>query len=209
MLWRLGLVASKRYRKKYRAPVPRPVADAPGTLIQTDTVHLTSAFRKQKRVYLYTAIDVYSRWAYAEYHPRISQEVSARFLARAKTAAGFHFRCIQADNGARLGATLRTASRQETLLSDTAASDGPMTMLSLSALTAAYKKNALVLPTPSRKNCTARYVSTLPTTMTNGYTWGYSAKHQLKCCKGVEVITPLFIAQSVDRIFAGGLEGGD
>lgn len=103
ILKRLGLVAHKRYHKKYRVPVPRPVADAPGRLVQTDTVHLTSAFRKQKRVYLYTAIDVYSRWAYAEYHTRISQALSVQFLARAEACAGFHFACVQADNGAEFG----------------------------------------------------------------------------------------------------------
>lgn len=103
VLRRLGLVAHKRYHKKYRAPLPRPVADAPGRLVQTDTVHLTSTFRKQKRVYLYTAIDVYSRWAYAEYHTRISQALSVQFLARAEAYAGFHFACVQADNGAEFG----------------------------------------------------------------------------------------------------------
>jgi transposase InsO family protein len=103
VLRRLGLVASKRYRKKYRTPVPRPVADTPGKLVQTDTVHLTSSFRKQKRVYLYTAIDVFSRWAYAEYQPRISQELSVQFLARAEGYAGFHFEYVQTDNGAEFG----------------------------------------------------------------------------------------------------------
>lgn len=103
ILWRLGLTATKRYRKKYRTPVPRPAADAPGSLVQTDTVHLTSSFRKQKRAYLYTAIDVYSRWAYAEYQPRISQELSVQFLARAEAYAGFHFACVQADNGPEFG----------------------------------------------------------------------------------------------------------
>jgi transposase len=67
ILRRLGLVARKRYRRAYRAPVPRPVADAPGKLIQTDTVHLTSTFHGMRRTYLYTMVEVYSRWAYAEY----------------------------------------------------------------------------------------------------------------------------------------------
>lgn len=81
VLKRLGLVAQKRYHRAYRTPVPRPLADAPGKLVQTDTIHLTSSFRKQQRTYLYTAIDVYSRWAYA----------------------GFHFQTVQADNGSEFG----------------------------------------------------------------------------------------------------------
>jgi transposase InsO family protein len=79
------------------------MADAPGRLVQTDTVHLTSAFRKQKRSYLYTAIDIYSRWAYAEYHTRISQRLSIQFLARAEAYAGFRFETVQADNGPEFG----------------------------------------------------------------------------------------------------------
>ena len=102
VLKRLGLVARRRYRRAYRAPVLRPVADAPGRLLQTDTVHLVD-FRTKRKTYLYTVVDVYSRWAYAEYHTRISQELSAQFLCRAETYAGFHFGCVQADNGSEFG----------------------------------------------------------------------------------------------------------
>ena len=103
VLKRLGLVARKRYNRAYRVPVPRPAASAPGALLQTDTVHLTGTFHGQKRTYLYTLVDVYSRWAYAEYHQHISQELSVQFLARAEAYAGFHFQCVQADNGAEFG----------------------------------------------------------------------------------------------------------
>lgn len=103
ILRRLGLTKEKRYHKAYRPPVPRPAAKAPGDLVQTDTVHLTSPFRKQQRVYLYTAIDVYSRWAYAEYHTSISQRLSVQFLIRAQAKARFHFHCVQADNGPEFG----------------------------------------------------------------------------------------------------------
>ena len=103
VLRRLGLVARKRRYKAYRTPVPRPVADAPGRLLQTDTVHLTGTWNNKRRTYLYTVVDVYSRWAYAEYHERISQELSVQFLARAEVYAGFHFQCVQADNGSEFG----------------------------------------------------------------------------------------------------------
>jgi len=43
--------------------LPVSVAAQPGDLVQVDTVHLTSTFHKQRRVYLYTAVDVHSRWA--------------------------------------------------------------------------------------------------------------------------------------------------
>lgn len=108
VLYRLGLVVRRKWRHHYRPVVQRPAATRPGDLVQTDTVHLTSSFRKQQRSYLYTAIDVYSRWAYAEYHPRISQELSVQFLKRAQAYAGFHFACVQADNGAEFGQDFET-----------------------------------------------------------------------------------------------------
>jgi putative transposase len=48
---------------------------------------------------LYTVIDVYSRWAYAEYHTRLGQDIAAAVVTRAQAYAGFHFACVQADNG--------------------------------------------------------------------------------------------------------------
>lgn len=102
-LRRLGFIAAKRYRKAYRLPVPRPPADTPGRLVQVDAVHLTSSWRSRHRAYLYTLIDVYSRWAYAEYSPRLSQELSIQFVARAEAHAGFHFGTVQADNGTEFG----------------------------------------------------------------------------------------------------------
>jgi len=111
VLKRLGLVARKRYTKAYRVPVPRPVADAPGALVQTDTVHLTGTWNKKQRTYLYTVVDVYSRWAYTEYHEKVSQELSVQFIARAETYAGFHFACVQADNGSEFGKWLEDCLR--------------------------------------------------------------------------------------------------
>lgn len=108
VLYRQGLIADRRYKKQYRAPVPRPVADAPGKLVQTDTVHLWHGHGKLK-TYLYTAVDVYSRWAYVEHHDYISQELSVQFLKRAQAYAGFQFACVQADNGAEFGRGFETA----------------------------------------------------------------------------------------------------
>jgi transposase InsO family protein len=101
VLRRLGLVVRRRWQR-YRAPTPRPVADAPGKLVQTDTVHLWHGSHFTK-TYLYTMVDVYSRWAYAEHHRHISQELSYQFLKRGEAYAGFHFQTIQSDNGAEFG----------------------------------------------------------------------------------------------------------
>jgi len=92
-----------RWRKK-RRNTPRPTVTAPGDLLQTDTVHLLDL--RGKRWYLYTLIDLYSRWAYVEVQSSISQAISYDFIARAQTTAGFQFVALQADNGPEFGRSL-------------------------------------------------------------------------------------------------------
>ncbi|HUD06569.1 MAG TPA: integrase core domain-containing protein [Candidatus Saccharimonadales bacterium] len=102
VLKRLKLLRPVSKWKRYRQHVHRPLANAPGELIQTDTVHLVDV-GAGRRVYLYTLIDIYSRWSYVEYHESISQVVSLGFLMRGQDKAGFNFKCIQSDNGSEFG----------------------------------------------------------------------------------------------------------
>ena len=98
VLTRLGLIAKRKWKRGYRPPVERPRADKPGDLVQTDTVHLYDHVTRQ-RTYLYTLVDVYSRWAYVEHHKYLSARLAARVIARGQAYAGFHFQMVQADNG--------------------------------------------------------------------------------------------------------------
>jgi transposase InsO family protein len=102
VLDRLGLLAKHKWKRGYRPPVPRPAANKPGDLVQTDTVHLYDYATKQ-RTYLYTLVDVYSRWAYVEHHNHMSQRLAAAVLQRGQAYAGFHFQMVQADNGPEFG----------------------------------------------------------------------------------------------------------
>lgn len=102
VLYRLGLVAKRKWKRGYRPPVPRPVATKPGDLVQTDTVHLYDHATKG-RTYLYTLVDVYSRWSYSEHHAVLSQSLAAAVVQRGEAYAGFHFRMVQADNGPEYG----------------------------------------------------------------------------------------------------------
>lgn len=102
VLYRLGLVVRRKWRRGWRPPVPRPLAAKPGDLVQTDTVHLWDPIAKQ-RSYLYTLVDVYSRWAYSEHHPVLSQKLAADVIRRAEAYAGFHFEVAQADHGPEFG----------------------------------------------------------------------------------------------------------
>jgi transposase InsO family protein len=83
--------------KRYHAPTPRPIADCPGALIQTDTVHL--AIQGKTVLYVFTCIDVYSRWAYARCSTRANTRTATQFIKQAQVAAPFLFQCVQTDNG--------------------------------------------------------------------------------------------------------------
>jgi len=106
VLKRLDLLRPVSKWKRYRPHIPRPLPTKPGALVQIDTVHLVNPATKQ-RVYLYTLIDVCSRWAYAEYHEEINQKICYEFLKRGQAWAGFRFVCIQADNGPEFGNWLK------------------------------------------------------------------------------------------------------
>lgn len=98
VLKRLGFVTRKHSARKWRPPVERPQATKPGDLVQTDTVHLYDHATKQ-RTYLYTLVDVYSRWAYVEHHAHLSARLAAAVIRRGQAYAGFKFAMVQADNG--------------------------------------------------------------------------------------------------------------
>lgn len=76
---------------------PRPVAVSPGALLELDTIHIIAP--DGSRIYIYTIIDLCSRWAYAEVVERIGAEASARFVRHAQTHASFPFVMVQTDNG--------------------------------------------------------------------------------------------------------------
>jgi transposase InsO family protein len=97
-LRREGLIRPVSKWKRYRPPVPRPQADKPGDLVQIDTVHFID-WKTKERFYAYTMIDLYSRWAYVEVHPKLRQDMSFQVVMRAQQEAPFRFKMIQSDNG--------------------------------------------------------------------------------------------------------------
>lgn len=92
-----GLVKKRSPWKRLHLSTERPEALQPGDLVMVDTIHLMVS--KTKRIYVYTLIDVYSRFCYAWATDRISARKSVEFLGRAQAEASFSFRCIQSDNG--------------------------------------------------------------------------------------------------------------
>lgn len=95
-LKRKGLIKHRSPWKRWHLSGVRPEAILPGDLVQIDTVHFVIG---GKRFYVYTIIDIASRWAYAKVSMRINTYQSLKFVKEAQRVAGFNFRMIQSDNG--------------------------------------------------------------------------------------------------------------
>lgn len=94
---RSGLLKKRSPWKRPHDYTPRPQAEYSGALLQCDTIHIIAP--DGSRIYVYTLIDLFSRWAYAEVVPKIGAEVSVSFVGRAKEVAPFDFEMIQTDHG--------------------------------------------------------------------------------------------------------------
>ena len=90
----------RKKRSPWKRPhdfTERPEATFCGALLELDTIHLIAP--DGSRIYVYTIIDLFSRWAYAEIVERIGAEASARFVKRAQRTAPFRFLMVQTDHG--------------------------------------------------------------------------------------------------------------
>jgi transposase len=86
-------------KKRVRPDNPRrPKATYPGELVQTDTIHYICPTTYRRR-YVYTVIDLYSRFTYSEIHNNIRPSIAADVIMRAQAYGGFAFHMVQADNG--------------------------------------------------------------------------------------------------------------
>lgn len=82
--------------KRYHAPMHRPEAQNMGDLVQLDTIHLMNG---NQRIYVFTLLDVFSRWAYAKAYEKANTRIALDFLNRAKVESPFSFKHLQSDHG--------------------------------------------------------------------------------------------------------------
>lgn len=94
---RRNLTKKKSKWKKLHFQTPRPAPLKPGDLVQIDTVHVMQG--DKKRIYIYTMLDVYSRWCHAWASEKLSTHNSILFVSKAGIKAPFRFQCIQSDHG--------------------------------------------------------------------------------------------------------------
>lgn len=94
---RCHLTKKRSVWKRPHDNTKRPIAVYPGALLQCDTVHIIAP--DGFKIYIYTLIDLYSRWAYAEVVSKIGANQSFEFIKRAQKISSFKFEMIQTDNG--------------------------------------------------------------------------------------------------------------
>lgn len=93
VLKRFGCSRYSRWKKWHQYP-PRPLAERPGILVEIDTIHDGPP---KDRLYVYTMLDVCSRFAYARPTERITTHRSLRFVRNA--ALPFSVQTLQSDHG--------------------------------------------------------------------------------------------------------------
>lgn len=101
-LERYFLIKKRSLWKRYHPHQERPFVLNPGDLVEMDTIHLMTG--PKTRIYVFTLIDVHSRWVYAKSYEKINGKTSVLFLREAQRHALFKFKMIQTDHGPEFGA---------------------------------------------------------------------------------------------------------
>jgi transposase InsO family protein len=99
-LKRYGCIRPRSPWKRWHFSDPRPLALNPGDLVQLDTIHIVPRrYETYARFYVYTLLDVFSRWAWAKVYTRPNTHNSVRFVKEAQRYAPFSFSYLQSDHG--------------------------------------------------------------------------------------------------------------
>lgn len=98
---RHGLLKKRSLWKRYHPHVNRPYPLNPGDLVQIDTIHLM--INEKERIYVFTLIDVYSRWVYAKCYSKMGSKICLNFVREAQAKSSFKFKMLQSDHGPEFG----------------------------------------------------------------------------------------------------------
>ncbi len=98
---RKGLTKKKSPWKRFHKNTERPRVALPGDLVQMDTIHMMQT--RKKRIYVYTLIDLYSRWSFAEASEKIGAVRTVDFVRDAQDLFPHEFTCLQSDYGPEFG----------------------------------------------------------------------------------------------------------
>ncbi len=101
VLKRYGCLKERSRWKKRRMYPIRPDIERQGDLVEFDTVHFVD--KDGKRTYIYTALDVFSRYGYARWYKKANTHSTLNFLKQVRRYFPFKIYCIQTDNGPEFG----------------------------------------------------------------------------------------------------------
>lgn len=110
VLGRYGCLKKRSVWKKQRRYPIRPDVEKQGDLVEFDTIHFVDKFGK--RTYIYTALDVYSRYGFAIKSEKSNCHKSVTFLKKVLKYFQFKITCIQTDNGPEFGLHFSGAVRR-------------------------------------------------------------------------------------------------
>ena len=100
-LERRYLIKKRSPWKRFHPHVDRPYPLKAGDLVQIDTIH--RMIDKKNRLYVFSLIDVFSRWSYAKAYEKMNARTSIDFVLEAQKEAVFHFKMLQSDHGPEFG----------------------------------------------------------------------------------------------------------
>lgn len=112
-LSRYGMTKKRSLWKKRRIYPIRPDVAKQGDLVEFDTIHFMN--KDGKRSYVYTALDVFSRYGFAMISKKSNCHRSTQFLKKAQEYFPFQMKCIQTDNGPEFGLHFTDAVRRSSM----------------------------------------------------------------------------------------------
>lgn len=108
---RTGLLKKRSPWKRYHPHVDRPYPLKTGDLVEMDTIHLM--VDEKKRIYVFTLIDVYSRWVYTKAYEKMNSNICLNFVREAQKKASFKFEMLQSDHGPEFGSWFVTQIKKK------------------------------------------------------------------------------------------------
>lgn len=111
VLSRYGCLNKRSPWKKTRRYPIRPGIEKQGDLVEMDTIHFVD--KEGKRTYVYTAIDVYSRYGFAMRSEKSNCQKTVSFMKKVVQHFPFSIFCIQTDNGPEFGLHFTDSARRQ------------------------------------------------------------------------------------------------
>jgi transposase InsO family protein len=100
-------------KRRWVYPI-RPDVKTQGDLVQFDTIHFMD--KNGTRTYVYTALDVYSRYGFAALSAKSNCHRSVQFFKKAQRYFPFQMKYIQTDNGPEFGLHFTDAVKRQCVL---------------------------------------------------------------------------------------------